>query len=116
MRQAPSFLENDVLPENSQGYATDNPQILEMWSSGDGIEPSEWPYLMLCRDQDNNSLTWHMLCNEHNIPGLLERGLKALVDYHISDERNRNLIGIELMCRHGNKHMVLSGDALSKIA
>lgn len=108
MRQTPSAPEHDFLPENSQGKSADNPETLDIWQTGGGVLAiSEWPYLMLCRDQDNDSLTWHMLCNDYNIPRIISTEMKTLVDNHMSAERTRNLVGIELLCRHGNIHMVL---------
>jgi len=108
MREAPSSIGNVILPENSQGHMADNPDIFDMWSTGDGIAPAEWPYLMLCKDQTNGRLTWHMLCNEQNIPRLITMEMKALIDDHISNERDRDLVGIELLCRRGNQHMFLA--------
>lgn len=99
MKQAPSLDDEIVLPENSKGKLADNPDILETWFTGDVIDPDSWPYLMLCRDQNNGAFTWHMLCDEYNIVDFIERGMKALVDNFMSSERKRKLIGIELLCR-----------------
>lgn len=107
MNEIPSTSGLEILPENSQGELADNPYVLAMWQTGGGIlEVSEWPYLMLCRDR-NGDFTWHMLCNDHNIPRLIAEGHKSTIDWYISYDRERNLQGIELLCRKGFQHTFL---------
>lgn len=100
-----------ILPSNSQGKTTDNPDILKMWWEGKDINPKEWPYIMLCKTKDKkgqkNHPTWHILCNDYNIPNLIRTGMKELIDAHISRDRQKDLKGIELLCRRNIEHVFL---------
>lgn len=96
------------LPEESKGSDADNPGLFEEWENPTVLAASEWPYIVLCEDLDSGSFTWHMLCNEQNIPRAFQIGFKSMVDAHISGERKRNLTSKELVCRRDGKHIFIT--------
>lgn len=99
-----------VLPEESEGIDADNPDVFVEWLNPTCLNPPDWPYVMLCRDLDNDSLTWHMLCDEYNIPRIIQSGLKSQIDAFMKGERKRNLRGVELVCRYNNKHIFVDSE------
>ena len=98
----------DILPPESKGQLADNPHILNRWIEEETTGKIKWAYLMLCRDRINETLTWRMLCNEFNVPMWIKLGLKPVVDYVINTDPDRELEGIELLCRSNYMHMFLT--------
>ncbi len=98
--QVPEEFKN---PEGSLSRLADNPSVFDDWAQPDGVLfGASFPYMMLCRNTATGTLTWHALCNEYNIPDIVERGDKGAVDAHISEERKQDLVGIELFCRESH--------------
>jgi len=95
------------IPLESKVKLATNQRILNLFLDEKTIALSTWPYLMLFKDKHDHSYTLHLLCNDHNIPRLLSDGMKDAIDYHISCERKRDLVSVELICRNNYQHQFL---------
>jgi len=98
--ECPSPPETFTCPEGSKAHLADNPNIFTRWIN----ETDHWPYLMLCRDENTSSYTWHMLCDTWNIKNLIKKSWAKTVIYAvISNNRKRSLTGVELIYREGTR-------------
>jgi len=88
-----------MLPANSLGRLANNPEWFKWFLNPWPYDPMEWPYVMLCKDTQSSSMTWHVVCSDWDYIAFLRSGPKGFVDDRISKKRGKPLESLEIIQR-----------------
>lgn len=90
-----------MLPDESLGRLADNPKIFRFGLNARQTDTHSWPYLLLMQDKGDGSYTWHMACHDLYLY-LCGEGNLNRINQIFSEKRDRDLEGLEIICRDSN--------------
>ncbi len=94
------------LPEKSKGRLADNPKRFYNFFNSKVLDPDAWPYIVLCKDQENRSLTWHMFCDRVFFHSLVSGVGREIYEFDASVIRKRSLKFVEVHTREGEHYFL----------